>query len=70
LDVESIDALQRGLKTFSGGLLVVSHDQRFLDSICKEVWVCEDGTIKRFEGQVGNQSGIVAQYKASLNMEE
>ncbi|MCC2981198.1 ABC-F family ATP-binding cassette domain-containing protein [Sphingomonas sp. IC4-52] len=33
LDVDSIDVLERALQTFDGALLVVSHDQRFLDAI-------------------------------------
>ncbi|SFR96476.1 ABC-F family ATP-binding cassette domain-containing protein [Sphingomonas jatrophae] len=33
LDVESIEVLERALRTFDGALLVVSHDTRFLEAI-------------------------------------
>ncbi|KAI9025532.1 P-loop containing nucleoside triphosphate hydrolase protein [Hyaloraphidium curvatum] len=66
LDVDTIDALIRAIKNFSGAVLIVSHDQRFLDACCKEVWVCESGKFTRFESKEGDMRGPVAQYKASL----
>ncbi|MAK60367.1 MAG: ABC transporter [Ponticaulis sp.] len=33
LDVESIETLEAALQTYTGGLLVVSHDDRFLETI-------------------------------------
>jgi ATPase subunit of ABC transporter with duplicated ATPase domains len=33
LDIESIEAVEAGLRTFDGALLVVSHDDRFLEGI-------------------------------------
>ena len=33
LDMESIETLEAALRSFDGALLVVSHDQRFLDAI-------------------------------------
>ena len=33
LDVESVEAVERGLLAYDGALLVVSHDERFLDDI-------------------------------------
>ena len=66
LDMDSIDALSKALKEFRGGILIVSHDQRFLDTVCNEVWVCEGGGLKKFEGRVGEMDGVVEQYKKSL----
>ena len=64
--MDSIDALSKALLEFEGGLLIVSHDQMFLDSVCSEVWICDGGTLDKFEGKTGVQEGIVAQYKKSL----
>ncbi|KAJ3095632.1 hypothetical protein HDU97_006759 [Phlyctochytrium planicorne] len=61
LDMDSIDALSVALRAFKGGVAIVSHDERFLDSVCKEVWVCEGGKLKSFEGKVGVQEGVVRQ---------
>ncbi|PVU92684.1 hypothetical protein BB561_003668 [Smittium simulii] len=50
LDMESIDALTEGLKKFNGGLILVSHDERFINSVCTELWVCSDGKLTQFKG--------------------
>ncbi|CAG8457753.1 10749_t:CDS:2 [Ambispora leptoticha] len=50
LDMDSIDALTNALKEFKGGVILVSHDERFIDSICQEIWVCERGQVRKFEG--------------------
>jgi ATP-binding cassette, subfamily F, member 3 len=68
IDMDSIDALSKALVKFSGGIVIVSHDERFLDSVCNEVWVCEGGSLHRFEGRVGDGDGVVRQYKKSLNI--
>lgn len=70
LDMDSIDALAQALRNFKGGVAMVSHDERFVDSVCSEVWVCEGGRLQRFETKAGVQEGIVAQYKKSLHIEE
>ncbi|KAJ2394684.1 ATP-binding cassette, regulator of translational elongation [Coemansia sp. RSA 2559] len=51
LDMESIDALTAALKQFSGGVVLVSHDERFIDSVCTEMWVCADQKVTRFAGE-------------------
>jgi ATPase subunit of ABC transporter with duplicated ATPase domains len=33
LDIESIEAVEAGLRAYDGALLVVSHDEAFLDAI-------------------------------------
>ena len=33
LDIESVDILEAALNGYDGAILVVSHDQRFLDAI-------------------------------------
>ncbi|KAL7991054.1 hypothetical protein Chor_014484 [Crotalus horridus] len=33
-----------------GGLILVSHDERFIRLVCKELWVCGNGTVQRIEG--------------------
>ncbi|TPX64399.1 hypothetical protein SpCBS45565_g05914 [Spizellomyces sp. 'palustris'] len=70
LDMDSIDALASALREFKGGIAIVSHDERFLDAVCNEVWVCDQGKLTRFEGKVGDGAGVVNQYKKSLKIEE
>jgi ATP-binding cassette, subfamily F, member 3 len=69
LDMDSIDALAQALREFKGGVAIVSHDQRFLDEVCKEVWVCQNGTMTKFEGKAGDEHGVVEQYKRSILVE-
>ncbi|KAK9723376.1 ATP-binding cassette, regulator of translational elongation [Basidiobolus ranarum] len=51
LDMDSIDALTNALKQFTGGVAVVSHDERFIDSVCNEIWVCDKHKLTKFTGE-------------------
>jgi len=50
LDIETVDALGRCLNTFKGGVILVSHDERLVKTVCKELWVCANATVKTVEG--------------------
>ncbi|NWR21498.1 ABCF3 protein, partial [Emberiza fucata] len=50
LDMETIEALAKALNKFRGGIILVSHDERFIRLVCRELWVCENGTVTRIEG--------------------
>jgi len=61
LDMECIDALADGINNFSGGLVLVSHDFRLVAQVAKEIWLCDNKTVKPFRGdikQYKKQSGI------------
>jgi elongation factor 3 len=45
LDRESLAALIESLKTFEGGVLVITHNREFSESICSEVWAMRDGEL-------------------------
>ncbi|KAF8264486.1 P-loop containing nucleoside triphosphate hydrolase protein [Lactarius quietus] len=49
LDLEGLDALMLALNTWNGGVIIISHDERFITSVAKELWVCGDGTVTRFK---------------------
>ena len=59
LDMESIDSLARMINEFKGGVVLVSHDFRLIDQVSKEIWVCENKTVRRYEG-------TIHEYKAEL----
>ncbi|KAJ7253368.1 hypothetical protein B0H12DRAFT_1116885 [Mycena haematopus] len=46
LDRESLAALIEALKAFEGGVLVITHNRDFSESICKEVWAMRDGRLE------------------------
>ncbi|XP_027731151.1 ATP-binding cassette sub-family F member 3 isoform X1 [Vombatus ursinus] len=50
LDMETIEALGRALNSFRGGVILVSHNERFIRLVCQELWVCEGGGVTRIEG--------------------
>lgn len=33
-----------------GGVVLVSHDERLIRIVCKELWVCEAGRVHRVDG--------------------
>ena len=41
LDMESVDALIEGIRAFSGGVVLVSHDARLISATECALWVCE-----------------------------
>jgi ATP-binding cassette subfamily F protein 3 len=64
LDIDAVNALIMALHAFSvsfiqGGLVVVSHDMHFIQSLCEELWVIRGGRVKRFRGDA-------ADYRRSL----
>ncbi|XP_051983852.1 ATP-binding cassette sub-family F member 3 [Xyrauchen texanus] len=50
LDMETIEALAKALNIFKGGVVLVSHDERLIRLVCKELWVCESGRVQRVDG--------------------
>ena len=52
LDMESIDALARCLKSFKGGVIIISHDMRLISQVAEEIWVCDNKKIERFNGDI------------------
>ncbi|XP_069053409.1 ATP-binding cassette sub-family F member 3 [Lepisosteus oculatus] len=50
LDMETIEALAKALNKFKGGVVLVSHDERLIRMVCKELWVCENGGVQRIDG--------------------
>ncbi|KAK0622099.1 ABC transporter ATP-binding protein ARB1 [Lasiodiplodia hormozganensis] len=53
LDIPTIDSLADAINAFSGGVVVVSHDFRLLDKIAKDIMVCENKTVHRWDGSIG-----------------
>ncbi|EEC45500.1 predicted protein, partial [Phaeodactylum tricornutum CCAP 1055/1] len=45
LDLETTAALIDAIKTFQGGVLLVSHDQHLLTSVCEDLLVVENGRV-------------------------
>jgi ATP-binding cassette subfamily F protein 2 len=50
--MESIDALAKAVNEFEGGLVLVSHDMRLISQVAKEIWICDNKTITRHQGDI------------------
>ena len=50
LDIEAMIWLEEYLRAFDGGLMVVSHDQGFLDDMVNEVYELFSGRLTRYAG--------------------
>lgn len=48
LDRESTNALSDAIKSFKGGVLVISHNDDFYNAITREKWLLENGTMTIF----------------------
>ncbi|WWC66737.1 uncharacterized protein I206_100642 [Kwoniella pini CBS 10737] len=61
LDIEGIDALIEAIKVFKGGVISISHDERFITNTSNQLWVCADGKVTKFLGDVESYKKIVTQ---------
>ncbi|MCI2047638.1 MAG: ABC-F family ATP-binding cassette domain-containing protein [Faecalibacterium sp.] len=62
LDFETMEWLEGYLKTYSGAVLVVSHDRFFLDHVCTKIWEVADCTLAEYRG---NFSAYLPQKEAA-----
>eukprot|EP00796_Vickermania_ingenoplastis_P004167 gene4167-3008_t len=54
LDVESIDALCESVRNFKGGVLVVTHDSRLIESTDMQIWVAGAKNVRKFDGDLAD----------------
>lgn len=52
LDFDAINALIVALNNFEGGLVVVSHDEYFINAVCDRLYIVEDNKVKSFNGDL------------------
>jgi ATP-binding cassette subfamily F protein 3 len=50
LDIDAINALSIALSTYNGGLVIVSHDQYFISSLCQRIFIVKNQKLKEFKG--------------------
>ena len=67
LDTESVEWITEFLAGYSGGLLVVTHDRHFLDSVATTIVELRNGKFERYDG---NYSEYLLQRAEKLATEE
>jgi elongation factor 3 len=67
LDRDGLGALVRGLEAYKGGVVIISHNEEFTNSVCQQKWVMEKSKVTgagqlREEGEIAkDEEGIEAQ---------
>jgi len=54
LDMRSKDILKQALESFTGAMILVSHDREFLDGLVDNVYEFKDHKIKKFIGSIND----------------
>lgn len=57
LDRDGLGALVRGLETYQGGVIIISHNEEFCNSVCQQKWVMEAGRLRE-EGEINLDEAI------------
>lgn len=69
LDMQTIDSLAIALNAFPGGVVLVTHDTRFLSLVANEIWVVRPGKSPQESGTVEVWNGDYDDYKAAIERE-
>eukprot|EP00605_Chrysophyceae_sp_TOSAG23-4_P001014 GSChrysophyteH1.ASY1.ANO1.1115.1 assembled CDS len=69
LDIESIDALIDALREYQGGVILVSHDARLIESCECQLWVVEDQNVYPWQkdGFTGYRNHLLAKLEEQLS---
>lgn len=47
--METIEALVEAIKKFRGGVVLVSHDELVIKGVCRDAWLCRNGSVIALE---------------------
>ena len=50
LDVETVEALADSLRSYTGGVMLVSHDETLIKLVCREMWLVKERKVYTLEG--------------------
>ena len=57
--IETIDSLARAINNFEGGVVLVSHDFRLISQVAQQIYVCEKGEVKLWEGTIMSYKNLL-----------
>jgi len=57
LDVESREALMGALASYSGAVIIISHDLHLLGLVADRLWLVKNGTVMNYEGDLNRYRG-------------
>ncbi|CAD8202132.1 unnamed protein product [Paramecium pentaurelia] len=63
LDIDAVNALIIALNNFTGGLVIVSHDQYFVSTVCDQIWYIKEERLKKFNGDFDDYKRALSEGK-------
>ena len=74
LDLDMREALSVGLASYSGALILVSHDRYLLEAIASKLWLVDNGKVTEFDGDLNDYQNYLNQqnkeYKEKLRAQK
>lgn len=74
LDLEMREALSVGLASYSGALILVSHDRYLLEAIASKLWLVDNGKVVEFDGDLNDYQDYLnlqnKEYKEKLRAQK
>ena len=70
LDLASIEWLEELIRTYNGGVIVITHDRRFLDNVSRQIVELDRGVLRTFEGNFTDYQRIKAEQLAIESVEQ
>ncbi|WP_208559249.1 ABC-F family ATP-binding cassette domain-containing protein [Marinilactibacillus kalidii] len=61
LDIDTLAWLEKYLQSYTGALLIVSHDRYFLDKVVNEIYEVSNGKVQHFTGNYTNYLKLKAE---------
>ena len=74
LDLDMREALSVGLASYSGALILVSHDRYLLEAIASKLWLVDNGKVVEFDGDLNDYQDYLnlqnKEYKEKLRAQK
>lgn len=59
LDAEGLDGLAAAVNAFQGGCIIISHDSTFIHTVAAQLYVCANGRVDKFAGDVTDYKRLI-----------
>lgn len=59
LDVDSREALVQALNTFTGCVILISHDRHLIEACVDRLWLVADGTVASYDGDLDDYRALL-----------
>jgi ATP-binding cassette subfamily F protein 3 len=61
LDIDAKDAMVRALGSFSGAVLLITHDPNLVELVADQLWLVADGAVKPYDGDMDEYRVFLAE---------